>query len=520
MVFIVSNNLHSFANANYSFEVKDKQTNTIHGVDHEYVKGELSLNGRTSNQVYNYVNFNLSQNEDFHMVGVNAYGNFGYGMMGLDQMIYHYELNNPNMEVIAGFNGGFFHINETGESRNTTIDEYQVLQPMTSPNSTILASHTDGSVSFLDVHLDGYEIIVYNSDNEIKYRERIENINRDILSGFKTSIFFDNYDKEIYSWLDPILVKGIDLKSPANRTIMDNDYYRYAKGVVTSGGFINVPDKSFVVVSDAINSMIELGDIIVFQAYIPGFEDVRYGIGTHASYSLVTESQIDVKGSSSNTVIGQHPRTAVGINEAGDPFVVVVDGRNPNNGKDGVDLMELAHIMKGYGAVSAYNFDGGGSSIVMLRNETVRGSVLERFDVLNELSDGNIRAISNGYLLVKGKLPNKPLEIDFPDVRPNIPTLNDIYIDYNHILYFDLSKQYDQYEIVINGISIETNSNIVKLTGLIIGDNYIKVKVKGSKEHKASELTHEYVYRIHDWQMQRMLELLKRTAIGQVGGGI
>ncbi|MFB6231647.1 MAG: phosphodiester glycosidase family protein [Salinibacter sp.] len=60
-----------------------------------------------------------------------------------------------------------------------------------------------------------------------------------------------------------------------------------------------------------------------------------------------------------------HPRTAAGVTEEGALLLVVVDGRQPAS--RGVDLHELARLMRNLGAVEAVNLDGGGSSTLVVQ---------------------------------------------------------------------------------------------------------------------------------------------------------
>jgi exopolysaccharide biosynthesis protein len=50
--------------------------------------------------------------------------------------------------------------------------------------------------------------------------------------------------------------------------------------------------------------------------------------------------------------------------------MVVVDGRQPGYSR-GVDLYELADMMKEFGCYEAMNLDGGGSSTMVIRNSIV-----------------------------------------------------------------------------------------------------------------------------------------------------
>ena len=83
---------------------------------------------------------------------------------------------------------------------------------------------------------------------------------------------------------------------------------------------------------------------------------------------------------------GRAPRTAFGVTRDGDYIFVVADGRQASS--IGCTLTELADLMKEFGAVDAMNFDGGGSS------EMVIGG-----DIANNPSDGSERRVGCALLL-------------------------------------------------------------------------------------------------------------------------
>jgi exopolysaccharide biosynthesis protein len=66
-----------------------------------------------------------------------------------------------------------------------------------------------------------------------------------------------------------------------------------------------------------------------------------------------------------------HPRTSAGRTADGSLILMVVDGRQPAS--RGVNLIELASLMRAVGAVDAVNLDGGGSSTLV-----VNGSLVNR----------------------------------------------------------------------------------------------------------------------------------------------
>ena len=72
-----------------------------------------------------------------------------------------------------------------------------------------------------------------------------------------------------------------------------------------------------------------------------------------------------------STIPDIHPRTAAGYRNSGELVLLVVDGRQVDS--RGVDLQELAILMRDLGCVEAINLDGGGASAMV-----VDGKLLNR----------------------------------------------------------------------------------------------------------------------------------------------
>ncbi|WP_159500846.1 phosphodiester glycosidase family protein [Microbacterium sp. 18062] len=106
--------------------------------------------------------------------------------------------------------------------------------------------------------------------------------------------------------------------------------------------------------------------IVEDGAVVDGIEDVEIdtNIGNHS-------------------IQGDQPRTAVGVIDENHLVFVVVDGRDEGYSA-GVTLTELAEIMTGLGATTAYNLDGGGSSTMYFDGE-----------VVNQPSNGGERGTSD-----------------------------------------------------------------------------------------------------------------------------
>jgi hypothetical protein len=104
-----------------------------------------------------------------------------------------------------------------------------------------------------------------------------------------------------------------------------------------------------------------------------------------------------------------HPRTSVGFSADKSKIIMaVVDGRS--NFSKGVSTKQLADIMKQSGAADALNLDGGGSSVMVVRNA-----------VKNTPSDGVERAVGNALLVVSTAIPGEPVSMQLNAEHITIP---------------------------------------------------------------------------------------------------
>ena len=113
--------------------------------------------------------------------------------------------------------------------------------------------------------------------------------------------------------------------------------------------------------------------LVVDGAIMPGIDDVEVdtNIGNHS-------------------IQGEQPRTAIGVIDPSHLVLVVVDGRQEGYSR-GVTMSELADIMVGLGATTAYNLDGGGSSTMVFGGALV-----------NSPSNGGERATSDILYVAAG----------------------------------------------------------------------------------------------------------------------
>jgi hypothetical protein len=87
------------------------------------------------------------------------------------------------------------------------------------------------------------------------------------------------------------------------------------------------------------------------------------------------------------------PRTAVGLNRAGNKLIIViVDGRQPGY-SEGATYTELAQILLDHKAWSGMNLDGGGSSTLVIEGENGEPQILN--SPIHQHIPGNERPVGN-----------------------------------------------------------------------------------------------------------------------------
>ena len=104
-----------------------------------------------------------------------------------------------------------------------------------------------------------------------------------------------------------------------------------------------------------------------------------------AGPSLVENGTINVRSSqeqmAGDIANGRAPRTGAGVKADGSLLLMVVDGRSQYSA--GMTLKEFAWYLRRFGAVQAVNFDGGGSSEMVVDGQ-----------IKNRPSDGSERPVS------------------------------------------------------------------------------------------------------------------------------
>lgn len=204
-------------------------------------------------------------------------------------------------------------------------------------------------------------------------------------------------------------VGGVDAERGADSLVLYNKYYsrttrtnEYGLEYVVQNGRVSaispsntlIPENGVVVsvhgkVKDAFSG-VKVGDSARIEENIGSpWGEIPTIVG--AGPTLVKNGEVHVTAEEEqfppDIAQGRAPRTAFGVTKDGHYLLAVVDGRQAHS--IGCTLREMAEFMLQFGAVEAINFDGGGSS------ELVVGGRIE-----NSPSDGAERPVGSALALV------------------------------------------------------------------------------------------------------------------------
>ena len=202
-------------------------------------------------------------------------------------------------------------------------------------------------------------------------------------------------------------IKGMNRARIAEDLVLYNEYYAPRTKTNAYGREIKIKNGRVVANSTAGNMTIEPGTVVIsgHGANAAALAGVRVGdrmrivetLGSEAADKagivvgagpmLLENGRVNVRSSQEHIAAdiakGRAPRTAVGIKKDGTVLMLVVDGRSNTSG--GLTLAELAQYFLRLGARDAVNFDGGGSSVMVINKR-----------IVNKPSDGRERAVSIG----------------------------------------------------------------------------------------------------------------------------
>ena len=269
--------------------------------------------------------------------------------------------------------------NDTGNTDTTTVVENE-----NTNNSAVTATESSESAktvtdsSYKDGNVD-INITTVRKNNTTVY---VADVKLSDSSYLKTALAYDSFGTNV--------TEATSSMATNNNAILavNGDYY----GADRSGYVI----KNGVIYRNTVRSDSEYPDLavykdgsfkIIYETEVTAEELLADGVVNLFAFgpSLVENGEISVdKNTEVRQAMTKNPRTAIGIVDKNHYILVVSDGRT--NESEGLSLYELAEVLKEYGATTAYNLDGGGSSTMyfngnIVNNPTTNGHRISEREV-------------------------------------------------------------------------------------------------------------------------------------------
>lgn len=344
-------NPHRFVIDLYKIEKIDKTTNLQKDVKYRFLQDELD--GR---QFQAYI-VNVAPSADFELRPFSAAGSYnGRGSLAKRA---------AGLGTLVAINSSYF--DSDGWVVGITKDKGKMLSMEEGVHSAFLVRAGKPAIV-----KDAY----YNAYLELKNGEKlfIKGMNRSRIAE-DCVLYNDAYapSTKTNQWGREIKIKNgkvISVSSLGNMTIEPGTQ-------VISGHGVNAKKLQSVNIGDDVKLAESFNNTILTQA------ETIVGAGP----MLIEKGKINVRSAeeriAKDIAQGRSPRTAIGITADGSVLLVVVDGRSFSS--CGMTLNELASFLSNLGAVEALNFDGGGSSEMVIKGK-----------IVNKPSDGKERLISMG----------------------------------------------------------------------------------------------------------------------------
>ena len=257
--------------------------------------------------------------------------------------------------------------NTTTSSQNTTTVSSSTAATIATNVSTTDTSYSDDNIQINLETITTNNTTVYVADIQVSSAEYL-----------KTALAQNTYGTNITAKTSET--------AAANNAILaiNGDYYG-----ANSTGYVII--KNGILYRDAVRDNASYGDLaiyadgsfeIVYEDEVTAQELIDQGVVNLLAFgpSLVEDGEIVVDTSTEvGRAMASNPRTAIGIIDENHYIIVVADGRTTES--EGLSLYQMAEIMKEYGATTAYNLDGGGSSTLyfngqVINNPTTNGNTI------------------------------------------------------------------------------------------------------------------------------------------------
>lgn len=132
-----------------------------------------------------------------------------------------------------------------------------------------------------------------------------------------------------------------------------------------------IPNDGYVIIGpeSKLKSLFKIKHANLDIKTIPNWDNVNHIISGGPYLVKNGRMFVDINEQKLGAISGKNPRTAVGYTKEGNFIMVAVDGRE--GASVGMTLWELASFMQSIGCINAMNLDGGGSTIMYVKDHVV-----------------------------------------------------------------------------------------------------------------------------------------------------
>ena len=262
-------------------------------------------------------------------------------------------------------------IAQAAENTDTTLNSNTTTTDNSDKNTTTVENEsTNSSTANTTESSDGAKTVTDSS-----YKDSKVDINITTVRKNNTTVYVADVKLSDSSYLKTALAYdsfGTNVTEATSSMATNNNAILAVNGDYYGAGRSGYVIKNGVIYRNTVRSDSEYPDLavykdgsfkIIYETEITAEELLADGVVNLFAFgpSLVENGEISVD---QNTEVRQamtkNPRTAIGIVDKNHYILVVSDGRTTES--EGLSLYELAEILKEYGATTAYNLDGGGSS--------------------------------------------------------------------------------------------------------------------------------------------------------------
>lgn len=259
----------------------------------------------------------------------------------------------------------------TGGFSYSLLKTFVLSQAMTSVTATSTNSTTNASPTNV-------------STTDTSYTDDNIQINLETISTNDTTVYVADIHINSADYLKTALAQntyGTNITAKTSETASSNkailavngDYY----GANASGYVI----RNGTIYRDTVRNNADFGDLAIYadgsfkiikETEVTAQELVDDGVVNLLAFgpALIENGQIAVDTSTEvGRAMASNPRSSIGIIDENHYIIVVADGRTEES--QGLSLYQMAEVLKEYGAQTAYNLDGGGSSTLYFNGQVI-----------------------------------------------------------------------------------------------------------------------------------------------------